>query len=146
MLIATLSLESSEGITDQLRGALPPEDQIRDAIVRLVVEYPREWESSLDEAAIREYAAEAFEFHLVKRPQMESRVRLAEGVVVGSMTALELLDLYWAANHTDPDEIEILANFGRCHRPGRNRVRIELTPKKIQIGVPPCKLTPLLQK
>ncbi len=96
------------GITDQLRAALPPEDQLREAIVRLVVEYPRDLESSLDEAAIREYAAESFEFHLVKRPQMESRVRLAEGVVVGSMTALELLDLYWKANHTDPSETETL--------------------------------------
>jgi exonuclease SbcD len=103
-----VELESPEGITDQLREALPPEDLLRDAIVRLVVAYPREWESSLDEAAIREYAAEAFEFHLVKRPQMEARVRLPEGQVVGSMTALELLDLYWKANHTEPKDIENL--------------------------------------
>jgi len=103
-----VELQSPEGVTDQLRGALPSEEQIREAIVRLVVEYPREWESSLDEAAIREYAAEAFEFHLVKRPQMESRVRLPEGQIVGSMSALELLDLYWKANHTKPDEIEAL--------------------------------------
>ncbi|MFN2152744.1 MAG: exonuclease SbcCD subunit D, partial [Anaerolineales bacterium] len=103
-----VNLESPEEITDQLRGALPAEDQLRDAIVRLVVEYPREWESSLDEAAIREYAGEAFEFHLVKRPQMESRVRLPEGQIVGSMTALELLDLYWKANHTEPEDIESL--------------------------------------
>jgi exonuclease SbcD len=103
-----VELESPEGITDQLREALPLEGQLRDAIVRLVVEYPREWESSLDEAAIREYAAETFEFHLVKRPQMEARVRLPEGQIVGSMTALELLDLYWKANHTEPDDIETL--------------------------------------
>ena len=81
-------LESPDGITDQLREALPPVDQLRDAIVRLAVEYPREWESSLDDAAIREYAIEAFEFHLVKRPQMETRVRLPDGQIVGSMTAL----------------------------------------------------------
>ena len=103
-----VELQSPEGVTDQLRGALPSEEQLREAIVRLVVEYPREWESSLDEAAIREYAAEAFEFHLVKRPQIESRVRLPEGQIVGSMSALELLDLYWKANHTKPDEIEAL--------------------------------------
>ena len=36
------------------------------------------------------------------------RVRLAEGVVVGSMTALELLDLYWQASHTEPDDVETL--------------------------------------
>jgi len=96
------------GITDQLRQALASEEQLKDAIVRLVVEYPREWEASLDEAAIREYAAEAFEFHLVKRPQMEARVRLPEGQAVGSMSALELLDIYWKANHTDPEVIEAL--------------------------------------
>ena len=103
-----LKLESPDGITNQMRAALPPEGQLRDAIVRLVIEYPREYESSLDEAAIREYAAEAFEFHLVKRPQMETRVRLPEGQIVGSMTALDLLELYWKANHTDPDEVETL--------------------------------------
>jgi hypothetical protein len=91
-----------------MRDALPLENQLRDAIVRLAVEYPREWESSLDEAAIREYASEAFEFHLVKRPQMESRVRLPEGQILGSMTALDLLELYWKANHTDPEEIDTL--------------------------------------
>jgi exonuclease SbcD len=103
-----VKMESPDGITDQLRDALPPEDQLKDAIIRLVVEYPREWESSLDEAAIREYASEAFEFHLVKRPQMEARVRLPEGQIVGSMSALELLELYWKANHTNPDEIGTL--------------------------------------
>jgi exonuclease SbcD len=103
-----VKLKSPEGSTDQLREALPPENQLRGAIVRLVVEYPRAWESSLDEAAIREYSSEAFEFHLVKRPQMETRVRLPEGQIVGSMTALDLLELYWKANHTDPDEIETL--------------------------------------
>jgi exonuclease SbcD len=106
-----IQLESPEGITDQLRQALPPVDQLRDAIVRLTVDYPREWESSLDEPAIREYAFEAFEFHLVKRPQMETRVRLPDGQIAGSMTAQELLDLYWKANHTDPDEIEVLQSL-----------------------------------
>jgi len=101
-------LEKPEGITDQLREALPPEDQLQDAIVRLIVEYPREWESSLDEAAIREYASETFEFHLVKRPQMETRVRLPEGQIVGSMTVLDLMELYWKANHTDPNEMKTL--------------------------------------
>jgi exonuclease SbcD len=63
----SVQLESNQGITDQLRNALPPVDQIENAIVRLVVEYPREWETMIDEAALREYAAGAFEFFLVKR-------------------------------------------------------------------------------
>ncbi len=103
-----IKLESDEGITAQLRAALSPEVDLADAIVRLVIDYPREWEAQIDEAALREYTAEAFEFHLVKRPQMDARVRLPEGQLVGSMTALELLEKYWQVNHVDPAAAEDL--------------------------------------
>ena len=101
-------LESPEGISDQLRSALPPEEQIANAIVRLVVEYPREWEAMLNDAAIQEYAAGAFEFQMVKRPQFEARVRLPEGQLAGSMTPLELLDTYWETRHLDPADAAVL--------------------------------------
>lgn len=101
-------LESNEGITDQLRAVLSPPEQLQGAIVRLVMEYPREWEAMIDDASLREFAAAAFEFHLVKRPQMEARIRIPEDQTVGSLTPLELLDLYWSASHTEPDEIESL--------------------------------------
>jgi exonuclease SbcD len=103
-----VKLESQEGITDQLRAALPPVEELEDAIVRLVLEYPREWEALIDEAALREHGAGAFEFHLVKRPQMETRIRLPEDQTMGSLSPLELLDLYWKASHTDPDQAEEL--------------------------------------
>jgi len=32
----------------------------------------RDWETLIDEAALREYTAECFEFHLVRRPQSET--------------------------------------------------------------------------
>ena len=103
-----VKLESPEGIIEQLRNALPSQSQIKDAIVRLVVNYPREWESLLDESAIRHHAAEAFEFHLIKRPQMETRVRLPEGQMAGSMSPMELLETFWEANHVNPEEVEEL--------------------------------------
>jgi exonuclease SbcD len=103
-----LRLESDEDITGQLRRVLPPVEQLAGAIVRLVLEYPRQWEASIDEAALREYTAAAFEFHLVKRPQMESRVRIPEGQNVGSLGPLELLSLYWRANHTDQADEDAL--------------------------------------
>ena len=107
-----VKIESPEGITEQLRQALSPEDQLENAIVRLVLDYPREWEAMIDEAAIREIAASAFEFHFVKRPQMDVRVRLPEGQLAGSMTPLELLETYWEANHVDTgdaDQLQLLA-------------------------------------
>jgi exonuclease SbcD len=101
-------LETSEDITKQLRAALPDPEQLKDAVIRLVLEYPREWEAMIDEAALREHTTSAFEFHLVKRPQMEARIRIPENQAVGSLTPLELLDLYWNASHTDAAEIESL--------------------------------------
>jgi exonuclease SbcD len=98
-----LRLDSQEGVTDRLRDALPP-DRLRGAVVRLVLEYPRDWETVIDEAALREHTAEAFEFYLVKRPKAESRVRLPSDQAIGSLAPLDLLDLYWRANHVDPIE------------------------------------------
>lgn len=108
-----LTLESQEGIAQKLSQALPPAEQIEGAIVRLVLEYPREWESLIDESALREHTAAAFEFQLIKRPQMEARIRLPDGQAVGSLTPLELLDTYWDANHVQADEKEALKNLAQ---------------------------------
>jgi exonuclease SbcD len=103
-----LRLESDLDISAQLRASLPSAEALEGAIVRLVLEYPREWESQIDEAALREQTASAFEFHLVKRPSNESRVRIPEGQNVGSLTSLELLDLYWRSSHTETEDGEAL--------------------------------------
>jgi len=103
-----IRLEHQEQITEQLFQTLPEPDDLNGAIVRLVLEYPREWEALIDEAALRDRTSQSFEFHLVKRPQMETRIRLPEGQAVGSLTPLELLDKYWGANHTEPDDRDAL--------------------------------------
>lgn len=104
----SLVLDSKEDIDRRLREALPPPARLEGAIVRLTIEYPRDWEALIDDAALREYTQAAFEFHLVKRPQIEARVRLPEDQTVGSITALELLDLYWRASHTKDEDLEAL--------------------------------------
>ena len=96
-----VTLESSEGINQKLQSALPPQKTLNDAIVRMVVEYQREWEALIDEAALRALAADTFEFHLVKRPKMQARVRLPEGRTASSMSLIELLDTYWHAASKD---------------------------------------------
>ncbi len=92
-----VTVRSKEGITEQILKALPPPAKLAGAIVRVVLDYPRDWESMIDDAALRSAAAEAFEFHLIKRPQMEARIRLPEDQAIGSLSPLELLELYWAA-------------------------------------------------
>jgi exonuclease SbcD len=99
-----LRLKSQEDITSQLLKALPNAHKLEGAIVRLVLEYPREWEALIDEAALREYTSGAFEFHFIKRPMVEARSRLAQEEGVSSLTPLELLDRYWRSSHVTPSE------------------------------------------
>lgn len=104
-------LDKKERINEQIRSALPPPKQLKDAILRLVLEYPRDWEALIDDAALREYAEESFEFHLVKRPHMEARIRLPGDQTIGSLTALELLEKYWEAMHVGGQDILVLTEL-----------------------------------
>jgi exonuclease SbcD len=106
-------LEEQQDIQVRLEKALPPEIEMKDAIVRLILEYPRDWEASIDEADLRRRAASAFEFHLVKRPQVEARVRIAQDRAIGSMTHLELLDVYWRSRHTEKEDLQALEQIAR---------------------------------
>jgi exonuclease SbcD len=99
-----LRLKNQEDVTGQILKALPHAAKLKDAIVRLVLEYPREWEALIDEAALREYTSGTFEFHLIKRPLVEARARLAQDEGVSSLTPLELLDRYWRSSHVTPAE------------------------------------------
>jgi exonuclease SbcD len=107
------TLASDQNVTEQLTKVLPSTKEMKDAIVRLTIEYPRDWETLIDDAALRETASEAFEFHLVKRPQMETRIRIPKDKTVGGMTPEELLDLYWKAAHTDAGDKDTLMGLAR---------------------------------
>jgi exonuclease SbcD len=95
------TLQSSENVTEFLKAAMPKSKEMDGAVVKLVVEYPREWDTLIDETALRKYAEKAFEFHLVKRPQSEARVRMAEGQMASSLSSLDLLEQYWRASKVD---------------------------------------------
>jgi DNA repair protein SbcD/Mre11 len=103
-------LSSNENVTDILKSALPNPSGMSGAIVRLTVEFPREMDILIDESALRDYAENAFEFHLVKKPKVEARVRLPEGQTIGSLGPIDLLDQYWRATKTaDTDDLQKLA-------------------------------------
>ncbi len=104
----SIQLNKPEGVTEQILKVLPPAEKLQEAIVRLVIEYPRDWEDLIDEAALRDYAAGAFEFHLMRHSNAEARSRLAADGEIGSLTPLELLDRYWRASHVEGAEQEAL--------------------------------------
>jgi exonuclease SbcD len=101
-------LDSQEGIMERLRAELPPPTQLKGAVVRLVLEYPRDMERAIDEAALREHTAECLEFHLIKRPLSEARIRLPGDPAIGALSPVQLLERYWLANHLEPSESEEL--------------------------------------
>lgn len=105
--------QNRESLMQELLGALPPAGQLQGAIVRLVVEYPRDWEKAIEETVLREETAGCLEFRLVKRPQMETRLRLPGDPAIGSLSPLELLELYWRSVHTREEELETLRRLAQ---------------------------------
>ena len=102
------NLTSSENVTEFLKSYLPGD--LAEAIVKLTVEYPREWDVLIDEPALRKHAEQAFEFHLVKKPKTASRVRIPEGQVVSSMSPLDLLAQYFDSTKVNnKDDLQKLA-------------------------------------
>ncbi len=109
-----VTLHSPDDIDVVLSSVLPPPDEIEGAIVRLTIDYPREWDALIDETALRRQASGAFEFHLVKRPQSAARVRLPADQTVSSLSPLELLAQYWrAAQVEEQNDIEALQKLAQ---------------------------------
>jgi len=108
-----VTLESAENVSEALKSALPAVELLEGAIVRLTVDYIREWDTLIDEPALRRHAEAAFEFHLIKHPQIESRIRLPGDQTVSSLSPLELLEQYWLASHAAGDDIGILQQMAK---------------------------------
>jgi exonuclease SbcD len=108
-----VKLEDAEAAQETIMAALPAPEALEGAIVRLILDYPREWEALIDETAIHNHCEAAFEFRLVKRPEMETRIRLDEDETIGSLTPEELLVKYWQTMHVEADEAELLQAMAR---------------------------------
>ena len=104
---------ADQDVMGTLLDALPPARELEGAVVRLTVDYPREYDALIDEAALRKHAAQAFEFHLVKRPRTDLRIRLPADQAISSLSPLELLEQYWKAAHVEQAHIDILKDLAR---------------------------------
>ncbi len=108
-----IKLEKEEGLNQRIQKALPSAEKMKDAVLRLTLEYPRELEALIDEAALRELTAECFEFHFVKRPKIDARVRIPEDQNVNEMSPYELLDLYWKSSHVEEVDRDSLSKLAK---------------------------------
>jgi exonuclease SbcD len=101
-------LPQVESLLSAMKQALPPHQELEQAIVRLSIEYPREWEDLIDENALRLYCDHTFDFHLVRRPQAAARIRLGSDQEISSLSPIDLLEQYWKAFNYEPEDIQEL--------------------------------------
>ncbi len=103
-----VKITSPDNVLKQVMEALPDQSRMEDSIVRLTIEYPHDWESLLNEPEIRVYLNSAFEFHFIRRPQIESRLRLPSDQTISSLTHEDLLEIYWKSINTPTEELREL--------------------------------------
>lgn len=100
--------EDGANIQQQLVDLLPSPDVLKDAVIRIVVEHPEDVDSLIDEPSLRRLAADALEFHFIRRVQRPGRIRLdAEGGISG-MDAQKVFELYLGTMNQTSEEAQEL--------------------------------------
>jgi exonuclease SbcD len=101
-----IKIKEQKDIQQQILDTLPSRDEMEDAMVRLELEYPREWESLIDESEIRRNGEKALEFHLIRKPLLDLRSRLPVDQTISCLTPIDLLEFYWKTIDMKPEELE----------------------------------------
>ena len=109
----SVTLIDELNVNDKIIAAMPSQEELKDAIVRLKITYPQGFEVLIDETRLHTYAKDAFEFKLHKISVSEARSRLPDGQVTSSLSPLELLDWFWKEKHEDEGERERLQNLAQ---------------------------------
>lgn len=108
-----VELDDALGVNEKILAALPEQEKLRGAIVRLKVSYPKDLETLIDEAQIYHYTKDAFAFQLNKDPDGAVRARLGDSIAMSSKSPEELLEIYWKQQHIedpqDRDRLQKLA-------------------------------------
>ncbi len=120
----TVRVDEAEGFMERVLDNLPAAEKIADSICRLRVEYPYELDPLLDEKAIREHYAGAFDLRINKNRIGGQQSRLGSLVAVESLGPYELLRLYWRTKgRTEAEVAELLAmseSVLHIHAPGED--------------------------
>jgi DNA repair protein SbcD/Mre11 len=103
-----LRLERSTDIYEQILAVLPAQAEMMNSILRLVLEYPFEWDGMIDEQSLRRHTEGCLEFHFIRRPQRETRLRIPQNQEISSLGPLDLLDLFLHTLDTADVEAEAL--------------------------------------
>lgn len=97
----------------EVMAALPEQSRVIDAICRVRLNYPREWEPLVDEAAIEAHFAEALQIQIQKHREVGKRARLGDTAGVEELPPEELLALYWQTADVETEEAEALQTLAK---------------------------------
>lgn len=100
--------QSSDSFMQDILGQLPNPQNVSNAVCRVQLTFPRDWEPLLDESQILQHFEKAHSIQIVKHTEKAKRSRLGDTLEVEEMTPLELLDTYWSTMGMEADEAEIL--------------------------------------
>jgi DNA repair protein SbcD/Mre11 len=110
----SVEIQANElNVMQRLIEALPSQETMSGGMVRLTIYYPRELETLIDENTLRQHCEKAFEFHLLRKPQIQTRVRLPADQTISGMAPLDLLKLYWKTVGIDHDAAQELDHIAQ---------------------------------
>jgi len=92
---------------------MPESSELEDAITRLTLVYPKDWENLIDEHWIQDHYKKALEIHINRKPIISTRLRLGEDEMISDFPPEKLLELYWQSNKISPDEINQLQKLAK---------------------------------
>jgi exonuclease SbcD len=103
-----IAIDDADGFMDYLMSRLPAADTVAGAICRLRLEYAHEHDPLLDEPAIRDHFAGAFDLRLIKHRVSTDRSKLSQLVAMETLSPYETLNYYWGFKKRPPKEIDEL--------------------------------------
>jgi len=92
-------------IKEYLNQTLLDSSEVEEAVVRLTLLYPKDWEVLLDDHWFQNRFEKALEFHLIKKPIFSTRLRLGEDEQISNFPPEKLLELYWESLQISSEEI-----------------------------------------
>ena len=106
-------LPTIEGCMSRIYSVMPTMEDLAGSILRLTIDYPRNWEEFIDETDLRRYCEGAFEFHLIRKPQVETRLRIPTDQTISSMTPVDLLNIYWKTQSVSTENAAYLTRLAQ---------------------------------
>jgi exonuclease SbcD len=108
-----LETGSADSFMADIMAQLPDPARVADAVCRLRLTYPVEWETLLDEAALQAYFSEALSLQIQKERLSGRRARLGDTAAVESLAPADLLAQYWQTVGLDEGETAVMQQLAQ---------------------------------